>query len=263
MMIRPFRRYFELSGRSNRTEYWLFAAFQSLIVIGLFIGWVGLVVVSPPRSMMIPSIILGIGYSVFVLACIPPNISLTIRRLHDSGRSGWWLGLLAPLLLATAQTVSVALREVRTTPHEMPQIMADHVTNTVLGMSSLICILTLFVYLILPGTPAANRFGEPPKGRRLIPEIIPAPHARVTAKIAIPDITDTETPYEAMPERMAARVRLSNLPFKPALQKTALLPVTSSSAAMEPIPLYRTATPLRPHSSGDKPAQPFGRRGVN
>ncbi len=68
-----FRNYFKFSGRSRRSEYWwFFLLTQVLSIIGNIpiVGW-----------------IIGI---IGGLAVIIPGISITTRRLHDIGRSGWW-----------------------------------------------------------------------------------------------------------------------------------------------------------------------------
>jgi uncharacterized membrane protein YhaH (DUF805 family) len=261
LMIRPFLRYSDISGRSSRMEYWLFVALQSLTGAGLFSAWVTLVLISPPRSMMIPSILLGITYALFLLASVVPGLTLTIRRLHDTGRSGKWLALMVPGLLAVAQTLSIAFREVRATPHDMSQIMADNFTGTVLGMSALICQLTLFVYMILPGTPAANRYGEATKRLPILFQPVRPKAAAPKAIVDLPAVDAAPLPVayasEASSERIASRISLSNLPLKPVRQATQH--AASDMPVLEPVMLYREP---KPYSTGDKPAGAFGRRGT-
>jgi uncharacterized membrane protein YhaH (DUF805 family) len=72
-------KYIQYNGRARRKEYWMFALFS--FICGLILG-------------IIP--ILGLIYS---LAAILPSVCLGIRRLHDIGKSGWWLLLcLIPLV---------------------------------------------------------------------------------------------------------------------------------------------------------------------
>ena len=71
------------SGRAMRTEFWFFWLFSLLVVIGSFVvgvifGRTGLGVV-----------FLGLG--LYWLITFIPNLAVTVRRLHDIGRSGWWL----------------------------------------------------------------------------------------------------------------------------------------------------------------------------
>ena len=88
-----FQKYFEFSGRAARPEYWwffLFVVAGSLllsVVDGILFGFDGNAgdVSKTPIS------------SLFSLATFIPSMSVAFRRLHDIGRSGWFIG--APLLL--------------------------------------------------------------------------------------------------------------------------------------------------------------------
>lgn len=72
------RRYFEFDGRSQRAEYWFFALFN--LVIGFILGIVDGVIGTG-----------GLLGMVYMLAILVPSVAVSIRRLHDTGRSGWWL----------------------------------------------------------------------------------------------------------------------------------------------------------------------------
>lgn len=78
-------RYFEFAGRSSRTQYWVFTL-TSWVLFG-----VALYVDVSVLGYFGPS---GRGFGPLTLFCIfvhiIPNITATVRRLHDSGRSGWW-----------------------------------------------------------------------------------------------------------------------------------------------------------------------------
>ena len=73
--------YANFEGRARRREYWMF--FLCNIVIGFlcFVLDMGL-------AMTIG--IAGLNL-IYMLAVIIPGIAVTIRRLHDTGRSGWWI----------------------------------------------------------------------------------------------------------------------------------------------------------------------------
>ena len=88
--VEVLKKYAEFSGRARRTEFWMFALFNVLIAIGL--GVVDGVIGSPG--------ILGMLYGLGVLI---PGLAVSIRRLHDTNRSGWWLLIaLVPLIGAIA-----------------------------------------------------------------------------------------------------------------------------------------------------------------
>ncbi len=73
-----FTHYATFSGRSSRSAYWWFSLFNALVVVA------ALVVDAALRTG-------GVFYVLTVLGIVVPNIALTVRRLHDTGHSGWWL----------------------------------------------------------------------------------------------------------------------------------------------------------------------------
>lgn len=77
------KKYFTFSGRATRSEFWWFYLFTSLVVYGsIFLGiWLY------PNN---PEIVFGIC-GVLTLLLIIPNLSVNVRRLHDVGKSGWFL----------------------------------------------------------------------------------------------------------------------------------------------------------------------------
>lgn len=81
------KKYAVFDGRARRTEYWMFTLFNVLIMLGLTILEVGLF--DGP----------GVLANLYTLAVLLPSIGVAIRRLHDTGRSGWWLLIvLVPLV---------------------------------------------------------------------------------------------------------------------------------------------------------------------
>lgn len=78
------RKYFVFSGRARRKEYWMFVLFNLLISIGLSIV---------ERVTGLYSAESGLGFLslIYSLAVLIPSISVGVRRLHDTNRSGWWM----------------------------------------------------------------------------------------------------------------------------------------------------------------------------
>ncbi|WP_411343743.1 DUF805 domain-containing protein [Paenibacillus sp. WLX1005] len=71
------KHYATFTGRASRTEFWMFALFNALFAI----------------ACLIIDNILGterILYAVYMLAVLVPTIAVSVRRLHDIGRTGWW-----------------------------------------------------------------------------------------------------------------------------------------------------------------------------
>jgi len=92
------RKYADFSGRANRPEYWywVLAMFLVQIVLALIEGAIlapmlGFVAFSPEAGQPLRLL--------FSLAVLMPSLAVAVRRLHDTGRSGWWLLIqLIPIL---------------------------------------------------------------------------------------------------------------------------------------------------------------------
>lgn len=93
-------RWKDWSGRSNRPEYWFFSLYASIIalvamgidsLIGFqFFNWFDPFAENNNA---------GIFVAIWILATLPASLSVTVRRLHDRGHSGWWLiALFVPVL---------------------------------------------------------------------------------------------------------------------------------------------------------------------
>jgi uncharacterized membrane protein YhaH (DUF805 family) len=85
-------KYADFSGRARRSEYWYFLLFYILIDIALMlvdnlVGWFN------------ADAGIGVLSGLFTLALFIPSLSVAVRRLHDTDRSGWWLLIgLIPLI---------------------------------------------------------------------------------------------------------------------------------------------------------------------
>jgi uncharacterized membrane protein YhaH (DUF805 family) len=122
-MFKAYKRYFDFEGRSNRAEYWLFTLLCFLVAM---VYWAVLLTVVRPEGGMnaAGAVLLGL-YGLFALASIIPSLSVSIRRLHDTNRSGWFI--LLPLI-------------------------------PVIGG------IVYFVFTVLPGTKGPNKYGPDPLG---------------------------------------------------------------------------------------------------
>jgi len=88
-------RYADFQGRSRRSEYWWFTLFTMIFQIVAQVLF-GAVAASGSGVLML---IVGLAVLVIALGLIIPSIAVAIRRMHDTGRSGWWLLIgLIPLL---------------------------------------------------------------------------------------------------------------------------------------------------------------------
>ncbi|MFF7738270.1 MULTISPECIES: DUF805 domain-containing protein [unclassified Streptomyces] len=105
------KKYATFSGRARRKEFWMFALFHSLAVLvaGILdavLGW---------------GLWLTIVYALFSFV---PTLAVSVRRLHDTDRTGWWL---------------------------------------LIGFVPLAGIV-LFVFDVIEGTSGGNQYGPDPKG---------------------------------------------------------------------------------------------------
>lgn len=73
------RNYANFSGRARRKEYWYFVLVQ-----------MGLVIIAMILDTIIFNSEIGLFYIVVALGLFLPGLAVTIRRLHDTSRSGWW-----------------------------------------------------------------------------------------------------------------------------------------------------------------------------
>ena len=71
-------KYADFTGRARRSEYWWFTLANIIAVFVLAI----LIAVAD---------IFWVLYVIYGLALIIPSIAVTIRRLHDTDKSGWWI----------------------------------------------------------------------------------------------------------------------------------------------------------------------------
>ena len=71
-------KYADFTGRARRSEYWWFTLAN---IIALFVLVVLITVAD----------IFWVLYVIYGLALIIPSIAVTIRRLHDTDKSGWWI----------------------------------------------------------------------------------------------------------------------------------------------------------------------------
>ena len=114
------KNYVTFTGRSRRTAYWMFVLFQILVYIAVAI--LGMILSGGNSNSAAATGLMAL----VTLGLLLPSIAVTVRRLHDTNRTGWWI---------------------------------------LISFLPLIGGIWLLVLTILDGTPATNRFGPDPKGR--------------------------------------------------------------------------------------------------
>jgi uncharacterized membrane protein YhaH (DUF805 family) len=114
--IGAFKKGLDFSGRARRQEYWMFVLVGGIVSVVLTI--IDVTVLSGVAG--------GIGLltGVYSLVALVPALAAGVRRLHDTGRSGWWFFIvLIPLFGA----------------------------------------ITLLVFYVLDSEPGTNQYGPNPK----------------------------------------------------------------------------------------------------
>jgi uncharacterized membrane protein YhaH (DUF805 family) len=168
--LRPLKNYANFSGRASRAEFWWFFLFMILFFsafwMALFavLGATGASVNSGQHFGMIGALgTVGILLGVCYLALLIPAIAVQTRRLHDTNRSGWWLGafyILYVVHIAVAFGSGLASASSGGSPPDMSGLVAIGVIAFVVMIYGIV----LLVFYCLPGTQGPNRFGDDPYG---------------------------------------------------------------------------------------------------
>jgi uncharacterized membrane protein YhaH (DUF805 family) len=106
------KKYAVFSGRAQRAEYWYFFLFNIIVAV---------VLAALDQMLGFGNILSGI----YTLAVLLPGIGVGVRRLHDIGRSGWWL---------------------------------------LIGLIPVIGFIVLIIWYVKDSDPGENQYGPNPKG---------------------------------------------------------------------------------------------------
>ncbi len=112
-----FKKYAEFNGRAQRSEYWYFVLF--CVGVGFGMGALDI--------MLFPAYENGPLGTVFSLATIIPSLAVGARRLHDIGKSAWWLLLWLAIVVGWIVLILWAIQEGDRGPNDYG---ADPVSNS-------------------------------------------------------------------------------------------------------------------------------------
>jgi uncharacterized membrane protein YhaH (DUF805 family) len=167
-MLMPLKRYAEFSGRSRRMEFWMWQLFKFLVVMAfylLFFAVAGSALMSGDVNQLVQvgglAMILVALMGIFGLAVIIPDIAVSIRRLHDTDRTGWWLlAPIIPYLLFWFFAVGAVMSDPKDPAAGLSTVgpMAMILVLVAVAMA-----IVLLVFYFLEGTHGPNRFGPDPK----------------------------------------------------------------------------------------------------
>lgn len=85
--LKVWKDYADFNGRARRKEYWMFALINTIIVLALYS--IAIAGIANDSGVLAT---LGMAlYGMYALAVLIPSLAVAVRRLHDVGKSGWFL----------------------------------------------------------------------------------------------------------------------------------------------------------------------------
>ena len=88
--LQVLKKYIVFSGRARRNEFWMFQIFNTLtFIIFPIISTIFPIIIGWDLDLIL--IVYGLSMGLYGLGTLIPSLAVSIRRLHDTGRSGWWL----------------------------------------------------------------------------------------------------------------------------------------------------------------------------
>lgn len=82
--LKVLKNYALFSGRARRTEYWMFVLFNMIFAIAAMI-------LDNVLGIAIEGVGYGPIYGLYILGVLIPGLAVSVRRLHDVGKSGWFM----------------------------------------------------------------------------------------------------------------------------------------------------------------------------
>ena len=195
---------FDATGRARRSEFWWFFLFQVLVSFAAQIG-LGIYAIGDPAALVALSDkemmelwltqnsdlawIAGYLFAGQLLFLWVPNLTLTIRRLHDTNRSGWFMFMPLVALILSILGMFFFAAGAAVSRGAIAIVIA-------FALIPLAASIWYFVVLCLPGTHGGNRFGPDPIPDRRAP---PPAHPAFAPKLTGADARA----FEAMRKREA------------------------------------------------------------
>lgn len=173
--LMPLKKYAQFSGRAPRAEFWWFFLFTMILFIVMWFLFAGSMM-SMAAAGTDPSagVLQAMGGGMIILslawlALLIPSIAVQVRRLHDTNRSGWWIGafyLLYAVYIALlfGSVFSMMGSAMAGTAEPSAGAGGMLLFTTLLGLVMMVYGIVLLVFYCLPGTPGPNNYGPDPYG---------------------------------------------------------------------------------------------------
>ena len=125
--IKVLKNYAVFNGRARRKEYWMFVLFN--LIFGLLLALIDEIGGLYAGDW-------GVLSGIYSLAVLIPGLAVTVRRLHDTNRSGWWV--LINLILFIGGIILIVFLAQDGTPNENkygpnPKTTSETVNTQVIG----------------------------------------------------------------------------------------------------------------------------------
>lgn len=135
------KHYADFQGRARRQVFWYYFLVYVIIFCVLW-------VIESLLGVMFLTTLLG-------LALLLPNLGVTVRRLHDTDRSGWWVLIgFVPVLLAFLLMFTAVLGG---------SLGGVFLFGTLIPIVALAALGVLIYFCAQPGTVGPNKYGPDPK----------------------------------------------------------------------------------------------------
>lgn len=174
-------KYATFGGRSRRSEYWWFSLFLLIISIvllapiGVCVALIDSGTINPDAGawsvVVVIAGILALLSGLFLLFSIIPSISVQVRRLHDVGRSGWWVfWMFAISLVAAVVPLFVLGFDKAVDMNDFSIISNSFSASLVSGLIVLVANIAnwamgiaVFIFSLFDSQRGANKYGPSPK----------------------------------------------------------------------------------------------------
>ena len=169
-----FKKYFDFKGRARRSEYWWFIlfgfivyfvwAFLTAFLLALGIEGLGrsdVMVGSPIMAFFTTSGIIMLP----ILFLVIPMYSALTRRLHDTGRSGWWVVASLALSIVYSVTYFYMFYQMISSRRDMMEGFSSPlmIVILILALASMALGIALLVFSVMDSQPHENKYGPSPK----------------------------------------------------------------------------------------------------
>lgn len=145
------KQYVDFSGRARRKEYWMFVLFNLIVFYVLFIVDYLIGTKIPYNGSQI-----GIISSVYSLAVFLPGLAVTVRRLHDIGKSGWKI-LWIPLFTIVGAIIGSIVGAILLIYHPVIGAILPIIFTVIAP------IIFIIVWMCKNSQPGDNKWGANPK----------------------------------------------------------------------------------------------------